>query len=50
MATTYTVVGWMIWAAFVAEFALRAYVAPSASLAGILGAFFLERRPPESTA
>ena len=29
LATTYTVAGWVIWAAFVAEFALRAFVAPS---------------------
>lgn len=29
LATTYTVAGWGIWAAFVAEFALRAFVAPS---------------------
>ena len=31
LATAYTVVSWAIWGAFVAEFALRAVVAPSAS-------------------
>jgi voltage-gated potassium channel len=29
LATTYTVASWGIWPAFVAEFALRAFVAPS---------------------
>ncbi|MDP8927557.1 MAG: hypothetical protein M3O70_03015 [Actinomycetota bacterium] len=31
LATTYTTAGWVIWAAFVAEFILRAVVAPSAA-------------------
>ncbi len=31
LATTYTVVGWVIWGAFVAEFVVRAAVAPSAA-------------------
>lgn len=31
LATTYVAAGWVIWAVFVAEFALRALVAPSAT-------------------